>query len=211
MSTIEEPLGLRVGLDSAGVLMTPGEFDAIEDYDEEFQYELVHGVLVVTPFATITRSSCGPIESGNSSLSDSRCVCISTMPGTKYFPVPSIRTASLGNFTFFALPISTISPFLTITVWFANTRSRSIGITLTFVKATVCAETDAASAAKRKMKAKQSLFISSFQSKLSCKSASGAVFVSITGRREAEFAFEGAVEGCFGFVTDVFGDLRDAA
>jgi Uma2 family endonuclease len=32
--------------------MTPEEFDAIEDYDESYQYELVHGVLVVTPFAT---------------------------------------------------------------------------------------------------------------------------------------------------------------
>jgi Uma2 family endonuclease len=52
MSTIEEPLGLRVGLESAGVLMTPEEFEAIENYDEDFQYELVHGVLVVTPFAT---------------------------------------------------------------------------------------------------------------------------------------------------------------
>lgn len=52
MSTIELPLRLRVGLESAGVLMTPEEFDAIEEYDELYQYELIHGVLVVTPFAT---------------------------------------------------------------------------------------------------------------------------------------------------------------
>jgi Uma2 family endonuclease len=32
--------------------MTPEEFDAIEEYDELYQYELIHGVLVVTPFAT---------------------------------------------------------------------------------------------------------------------------------------------------------------
>jgi Uma2 family endonuclease len=32
--------------------MTPEEFDAIEDYDELYHYELIHGVLVVTPFAT---------------------------------------------------------------------------------------------------------------------------------------------------------------
>jgi Uma2 family endonuclease len=32
--------------------MTPEEFDAIEEYDELYQYELIHGVLVVTPFAS---------------------------------------------------------------------------------------------------------------------------------------------------------------
>jgi Uma2 family endonuclease len=52
MSIIEYPIGLRVGLDSAGVRMTPEEFDAIEDYDELYHYELIHGVLVVTPFAS---------------------------------------------------------------------------------------------------------------------------------------------------------------
>jgi len=38
-----------IGLASAGVLMTPEEFDAIEEYDELYRYELIHGVLVVTP------------------------------------------------------------------------------------------------------------------------------------------------------------------
>jgi Uma2 family endonuclease len=52
MSTIELPAGLRVGLESAGVSMTPEEFDAIEEYDELYHYELIHGVLVVTPFAS---------------------------------------------------------------------------------------------------------------------------------------------------------------
>jgi Uma2 family endonuclease len=52
MSTIELPAGLRVGLESAGVPMKPEEFDAIEEYDELYQYELIHEVLVVTPFAT---------------------------------------------------------------------------------------------------------------------------------------------------------------
>jgi Uma2 family endonuclease len=33
----------------AGTLMTPEEFDAVEEYDEEYRYELVHGVLVVNP------------------------------------------------------------------------------------------------------------------------------------------------------------------
>jgi len=42
---LEEPLGPE----SAGVLMTPEEFDAIEDYDECYRYELINGVLVVNP------------------------------------------------------------------------------------------------------------------------------------------------------------------
>ena len=50
MSTIELPAGLRVGLESAGVPMTPEEFDAIEEYDE-YHYELIHEVLVVTVYS----------------------------------------------------------------------------------------------------------------------------------------------------------------
>jgi Uma2 family endonuclease len=56
MSVVEHPaghdVGIRVGLEAAGISMTPQEFDAIEDYDEAYQYELLHGVLVVTPFAS---------------------------------------------------------------------------------------------------------------------------------------------------------------
>jgi len=36
-----------LNLESAGILMTPEEFDAAEQFDENFRYELVHGVLVV--------------------------------------------------------------------------------------------------------------------------------------------------------------------
>ncbi len=39
----------KIGPESAGVLMTPAEFDAITDYDELYNYELIHGVLVVNP------------------------------------------------------------------------------------------------------------------------------------------------------------------
>jgi Uma2 family endonuclease len=39
----------RIGLDSAGLLMTPEEFDAIEEYDDRYRYELIDGVLVVNP------------------------------------------------------------------------------------------------------------------------------------------------------------------
>ena len=38
---------------SNGMLMTPEEFDAVTDYDDRYRYELIHGVLVVTPFASI--------------------------------------------------------------------------------------------------------------------------------------------------------------
>jgi Uma2 family endonuclease len=40
---------LVLGLESAGILMTPEEFDAVTDYDENHQYELIRGVLVVSP------------------------------------------------------------------------------------------------------------------------------------------------------------------
>ncbi|RIK84021.1 MAG: hypothetical protein DCC68_02390 [Planctomycetota bacterium] len=36
-----------VGVYSAGITMSPDEFDAIVDFDENYRYELVHGVLVV--------------------------------------------------------------------------------------------------------------------------------------------------------------------
>ncbi len=45
--TVEQPLA--IGPLSAGMLMTPEEFDAIEEYDENYLYELINGVLVVHP------------------------------------------------------------------------------------------------------------------------------------------------------------------
>jgi Uma2 family endonuclease len=44
----EKPL-LYVGPEMAGLLMTPEEFDAIEDCDENYRYEMINGVLVVSP------------------------------------------------------------------------------------------------------------------------------------------------------------------
>ena len=49
MSTRPTEADVVLGLESAGLLMTPEEFDAIEEYDENYRYELVNGVLVVTP------------------------------------------------------------------------------------------------------------------------------------------------------------------
>lgn len=34
---------------SNGMLMTPEEFDAVTDYDDRYVYELIHGVLIVSP------------------------------------------------------------------------------------------------------------------------------------------------------------------
>lgn len=48
MSTTLEVPRLALSLELAGTLMTPEEFDAIEEYDEDYRYELIHGVLVVT-------------------------------------------------------------------------------------------------------------------------------------------------------------------
>jgi Uma2 family endonuclease len=44
---IEPPLVL--GPELAGTLMTPQEFDAVEDCDDQWVYELIKGVLVVSP------------------------------------------------------------------------------------------------------------------------------------------------------------------
>src|SRR5436305_1858198 len=38
-----------LGPEHNGMLMTPAEFDAIEDYDDTYRYELIHGVLIVNP------------------------------------------------------------------------------------------------------------------------------------------------------------------
>jgi Uma2 family endonuclease len=38
-----------LGPEMAGTLMTPAEFDAVEDYDDLYRYELINGVLVVSP------------------------------------------------------------------------------------------------------------------------------------------------------------------
>jgi Uma2 family endonuclease len=49
MNIAQLPSRLVLGLKHAGILMTPEEFDAIEEYDENYRYELINGVLVVTP------------------------------------------------------------------------------------------------------------------------------------------------------------------
>lgn len=44
-----EPRRRRVDRRSNGALMTPEEFDAIQDWDRGHRYELIRGILIVTP------------------------------------------------------------------------------------------------------------------------------------------------------------------
>jgi Uma2 family endonuclease len=49
MSVLAAPVVLKLTLELAGILLSPEEFDAVEDCDELYNYELVHRVLVVAP------------------------------------------------------------------------------------------------------------------------------------------------------------------
>jgi len=53
MSTVEFSAPTRLGPESNGMPMTPEEFDAVEDWDDNYRYELVRGVLIVVPPAGI--------------------------------------------------------------------------------------------------------------------------------------------------------------
>lgn len=46
---IETTASPVLGPESAGMLLTPEEFDEVTEYDDRFRYELIRGVLVVTP------------------------------------------------------------------------------------------------------------------------------------------------------------------
>jgi Uma2 family endonuclease len=49
MSVLETPIILKLAPELAGILLSPEEFDAVEECDELYNYELVHGVLIVAP------------------------------------------------------------------------------------------------------------------------------------------------------------------
>ncbi len=46
-----------LGPEAAGMLLTPEEFDAVTEFDESFRYELIRGVLVVTPLPSEAEAS----------------------------------------------------------------------------------------------------------------------------------------------------------
>ena len=54
MSIVSAKQKIVFGRHSTGMILTPKEFDAIEDYDENYCYELINGVVVVSavPLAT---------------------------------------------------------------------------------------------------------------------------------------------------------------
>src|SRR5436190_19820221 len=49
MSPTEVETPLVLGPELAGTLMTPKEFDAVQECNDQWVYELIHGVLVVSP------------------------------------------------------------------------------------------------------------------------------------------------------------------
>ncbi len=49
MSVVEEAVVLVLGPGLAGIALTPEEFDAVEEFDRDYRYELIRGVLVVSP------------------------------------------------------------------------------------------------------------------------------------------------------------------
>jgi Uma2 family endonuclease len=49
MSILETPIILKLAPELAGILLSPEEFDVVEECDELYNYELVHGVLIVAP------------------------------------------------------------------------------------------------------------------------------------------------------------------
>jgi Uma2 family endonuclease len=51
MSPIDTTVIPRLGPETAGLTLSPEEFDSAVDYDDNCNYELIRGVLVVTPLA----------------------------------------------------------------------------------------------------------------------------------------------------------------
>ncbi len=47
---------LVLGPELNGIVMGPEEFDAVREYDDEYVYELIHGVLVVSPIPSEEKS-----------------------------------------------------------------------------------------------------------------------------------------------------------
>jgi Uma2 family endonuclease len=47
--SIAQPAHIRLDRAANGMVMTPEEFDAVDDYDDRYRYELIHGVVVVSP------------------------------------------------------------------------------------------------------------------------------------------------------------------
>lgn len=53
----EELVEYELDVHSNGILMTPEEFDAVEEYDRDYRYELIHGVVVVRELPAAAEAS----------------------------------------------------------------------------------------------------------------------------------------------------------
>lgn len=49
MNLLFSPSSIVLKPGMAGIRLTPEEFDAVQEWDEEYRYELINGVLIVTP------------------------------------------------------------------------------------------------------------------------------------------------------------------
>jgi Uma2 family endonuclease len=49
MSALVEPRLFRLDASCNGMILSPEEFDAIDDWDEDYEYELIRGVVIVNP------------------------------------------------------------------------------------------------------------------------------------------------------------------
>ena len=49
MSTATEPRLTYIDASCNGMILSPEEFDAIDDWDEDYEYELIRGVVIVNP------------------------------------------------------------------------------------------------------------------------------------------------------------------
>lgn len=68
----------EVGFDSAGMVMTPAEFDAVETWEEGYRYELYAGALIVSPHPA------SPHNGINQYLGNVLFVYERSNPGTPY-------------------------------------------------------------------------------------------------------------------------------
>jgi Uma2 family endonuclease len=57
MTVFETAAPVRLGLGSNGMRMTLAEFDAVTEWDEAYRYELLHGVVIVSPAPDIGERS----------------------------------------------------------------------------------------------------------------------------------------------------------
>jgi hypothetical protein len=65
MSTapVQKTKRIKLTRSSNEMMMTPKEFDAVTEYDDRFVYELIHGVLIVSPASGVTeRDPNGELE-----------------------------------------------------------------------------------------------------------------------------------------------------